>query len=107
MEFKCPGRINNAPKDTVIIACPTCGREIEVFDDEPKVRCRCGQWVFQEVLPSCAKWCAAAAQCLGQVEDLAGKMQRAEAAPDQEEQKRRLGELREQIRRTSEKCQPE
>jgi hypothetical protein len=104
MEFKCPGRINNAPRDTIAIACPACKREIEMFEDEPRVRCRCGQWVFQEVLPSCVKWCAAAARCLGEVGDLAGKMQRAEAAPDQEDQERRLAELREQIAQAQSKC---
>jgi len=104
MDLKCPGRISNAPKETFIAACPSCKRDIEMFQDEPKVRCRCGQWVFQEVLPSCVKWCAAAAQCLGEVGSLAESMQRAQAAPDQAEQEQRLRELRELIAEIQRRC---
>jgi len=104
MDLKCPGRISNAPKETFIVTCPSCKREIEMFQDEPKVRCRCGQWVFQEVLPSCVKWCAAAAQCLGDVGSLAESMQCAQAAPDQAEQEQRLRGLREWIAEIQRRC---
>lgn len=104
MDLKCPGRISNAPQETFIVACPSCKRRIEMFQDEPKVRCRCGQWVFQEVLPSCVKWCAAAAQCLGDTGNLAGKMQSAQAAQSQEEQEQRLCELRERIAEILRRC---
>jgi prophage antirepressor-like protein len=103
MDLKCPGRIGTAPKETFIVSCPSCKREVEMFQDEPKVRCRCGQWVFQEVLPSCVKWCAAAAQCMG-VEGLAESMQRAQATPDREEQEQRLREIREVIEQVRYHC---
>lgn len=104
MDLKCPGRISAAPKETFIVPCPSCKREIEMFQDEVKVRCRCGQWVFQEVLTSCVKWCAAAAQCLGEVGSLAESMQRAQAAPDQAEQEHRLRDLRALIAEIQRRC---
>lgn len=104
MDLKCPGRIGTAPKETFIVNCPSCKREIEMFQDEPKVRCRCGQWVFQAVLPSCVKWCAAAAQCLGEAGSVAEGMQSAQAIPDQAEQELRLGEIREVIAEIRKKC---
>ena len=66
MDLTCPGRKASAPKDSIVVACPSCGREVELFDDEPRVRCRCGQWVFRKALPSCVQWCAAAKLCLGE-----------------------------------------
>ena len=60
----CPGKTASEPKDSVVVACPSCGREVEVFDDESKVRCRCGQRILAKPLPSRAQWCAAAQQCL-------------------------------------------
>jgi hypothetical protein len=51
--------------DSVIVACPACGRAVELFTDEPKRQCRCGHVLLREALPQCAKWCAAAERCLG------------------------------------------
>jgi len=50
-----------------MVACPSCGREVELFDDEPRVRCRCGQFVYHKAMPACVQWCASAQLCLGEV----------------------------------------
>ena len=56
--------------DSVLVTCPTCGRLVEFFTDEPKRRCRCGQLMLRESLPQCAQWCRAAALCLGEAIDV-------------------------------------
>ncbi|HUT24296.1 MAG TPA: hypothetical protein VM492_08150 [Sumerlaeia bacterium] len=104
MELSCPGSKANASRETILVPCPSCAREMELFGDEPKARCRCGQWVFREALPSCAQWCPAAQQCLGEVGDLAELLQRAGEVPNFEEQQRRLRELRERIREAQSRC---
>jgi hypothetical protein len=43
---------------------------LEFFTDEPKRHCRCGRLLLREAMPSCADWCPAAAQCLGEAVDL-------------------------------------
>ena len=67
MDFSCPGKRANASTDTIEVACPSCERPMEIFGDEQKVHCRCGQWIFREALPSCAMWCPEAQRCLGEV----------------------------------------
>jgi hypothetical protein len=51
--------------DSAVVPCPSCGREVELFSDEPSRRCRCGRLIVQETPPSCADWCPAAPECLG------------------------------------------
>lgn len=105
MDNRCPGRMNSqAAVDSIEVPCPKCGREVEIFGDEQKVHCRCGQWVFREALPTCAQWCRAAKQCLGEVGGLASALQEAQEAPDRKEQERRLEKLRERIARARQKC---
>ena len=82
----CPGRKTNARLDSIIVPCPSCQRELELFDDEQKAHCRCGQWVFREALPSCAMWCQAAQRCLGEVGNFAEMLQELQNAPDQSTQ---------------------
>ena len=64
-----------------------------------------GQWVFREALPTCARWCRAAKQCLGEVGGLALALQEAEEAPDRKEQERRLAELQKRIAQARQKCE--
>lgn len=68
MQLRCPGRESTLKLDSTMIPCPGCGRLNEMFGDEQKVHCRCGAWVFRDVLPSCAQWCPAAAECFGEIE---------------------------------------
>ncbi len=67
---KCPGSMTPRNLDSVIVRCPGCGRNVEIFTDEPKRRCRCGRLLLREAQPRCAEWCAAAAQCLGEAVDV-------------------------------------
>ena len=70
MMDKCPGRMPNRRLDSVVVPCPSCGSQVELFSDEPKRRCRCGHLVLRETLPKCADWCPAAERCLGSVVDV-------------------------------------
>ncbi len=63
---KCPGSTPNKSLDSTVVVCASCGTEVELFSDEPKRRCHCGNIVRRETAPRCADWCPAAAQCLGQ-----------------------------------------
>ena len=78
--YKCPGSFKRS-LDSEILKCPDCGREVEIFSDEPMRACRCGTELRREGRPSCADWCPAAAECLGE-------------AIDKDEHARRVAELR-------------
>jgi len=49
------------------VKCPGCGRKVEFFKDEPKIKCRgCGRMVANPKIDlGCAEWCQYSEQCLG------------------------------------------
>jgi len=65
---KCPGHDERFWKtdDIFEVQCPGCGRSVEFFKDEPKLKCRkCGQMVINPKIDlGCAEWCQYAKQCL-------------------------------------------
>jgi HD superfamily phosphohydrolase YqeK len=67
--FRCPGQDQRfwKPEDIFEVQCPECGKNVEFFKDEPKLRCRkCGQIVINPKIDlGCAEWCQYAAQCMG------------------------------------------
>jgi len=67
--IKCPGQDQRfwKPGDIFEVNCPGCGRKIEFFKDEPKMKCHsCGRIVLNlKINLGCAKWCKYAEQCLG------------------------------------------
>jgi len=60
---RCPGKTSRS-LDSTIIKC-SCGKEVELFSDEQKRKCRCGNIVFQKVIPKCADWCPSSELCFG------------------------------------------
>ena len=49
-----------------LFACPSCGKEVEIWSDEFKARCRnCGKPVYRSREMSCLDWCAMAEECVG------------------------------------------
>ncbi len=78
--YKCPGSFKRE-LDSDVLTCPACGRELEIFSDEPMRTCRCGEVLRRETRPQCANWCPAAVECLGGTIDL-------------EEHRRRIAQLR-------------
>ena len=66
---RCPGQDQRfwKPEDIFEVQCSGCGRAIEFFKDEPKLKCRsCGQIVINPKIDlGCAEWCQYAEQCLG------------------------------------------
>ncbi len=69
MDMQCPGR-KDRELDSLLVKCPQCHKVVEIFSDEQKVRCRCGEVILREAVPSCIMWCPAAERCLGDVIDL-------------------------------------
>ena len=67
--FRCPGQDQRfwKPEDIFEVQCPECGKNVEFFKDEPKLKCRnCGQIVINPKIDlGCAEWCQYAAQCMG------------------------------------------
>jgi hypothetical protein len=67
--FRCPGQDQRfwKPEDIFEVQCSGCGKNIEFFKDEPKLKCRnCGQIVINPKIDlGCAEWCQYAAQCMG------------------------------------------
>lgn len=66
---RCPGQDQRfwKPDDIFEIPCPQCGKSVEFFKDERKLKCRdCGQMVVNlKIDLGCARWCQYAEQCLG------------------------------------------
>ena len=66
MYSKCPGQDMRKLRVS-LYKCQNCGKEVEIFSDELKVKCpNCGEKVYQDKIPSCIEWCASARQCLGE-----------------------------------------
>ena len=103
MDAGCPGR-RVRTVESVEVLCPACGRGVELFTDEIKARCRCGEVILREALPSCAMWCPAAERCLGKVIDLRLVQQRVDAQRrnrECDEYVRKIGRRIEESRRRS------
>jgi len=66
--IRCPGQDQRfwRPEDVSEARCPQCGKDIEFFKDEPKLKCRdCGHFVINPKIDlGCAQWCQYADQCL-------------------------------------------
>ena len=66
---RCPGQDQRfwKPGDIFEVKCPGCGRPVEFFKDEPKLKCRkCGKLVTNPRIDlGCAEWCQYAEQCVG------------------------------------------
>jgi len=43
---------------------------IEIWSDEEKADCTCGETVFKDAAPTCVVWCSAAEECLGDIFDV-------------------------------------
>lgn len=65
MEAKCPGSAGVLRSNIELLACPRCGGEIEIFTDEIKAECKCGQVVYNDI-NSCVEYCSYAEKCLGE-----------------------------------------
>jgi HD superfamily phosphodiesterase len=49
-----------------LFPCPSCGKEVEIWTDEFRARCRnCGKPVYRSREMSCLEWCAMAEECVG------------------------------------------
>ncbi len=76
-KVRCPGSMKSTTPEVIERECPKCGRTIEMFADEEKADCKCGNTVFKNKVPTCVEWCSAAEECLGDVVDV--KKVKAEA----------------------------
>ena len=101
MALRCPGRFTAAQADSVVVPCPECGLEVEIFGDEQRVKCRCGKLVFRTAVPSCAQWCAEAARCFGTVGET---VTAAQETTDQAEQRARFREIQELVEKAMGRC---
>ena len=101
----CPGRKANASLDTEIVACPECGREIEIFGDEFRVHCRCSIWVFRgKELPSCAQWCSEAERCFGTIGKVTPGERKASNACDPAELEREMEAMKQRVAEAVARC---
>jgi NADH pyrophosphatase NudC (nudix superfamily) len=82
-DFKCPGASDIRSPKPEFINCTHCGKEVEIFSDEEKVKCpHCKNVTFRNAAPSCIEWCKAAKQCVGEEKYnklMAEKKQRGES----------------------------
>ena len=65
MSLRCPG-LSGQRLSSIVLPCPRCGEEVEIFSDESMVRCpRCRTPVYKKAIPTCVKWCKAGGACMG------------------------------------------
>ncbi|MDI6655322.1 MAG: hypothetical protein QME59_05485 [Candidatus Hydrothermarchaeota archaeon] len=43
--FKCPGSEAVKRPEIILLTCPKCGEEVEIFSDEQAAKCSCGNVV--------------------------------------------------------------
>lgn len=103
-DLRCPGRAANASMDSILVPCPKCANSVEIFGDEIRVHCRCGQWVFREALPSCAHWCQEAEKCFGQIGDFRKALRASSNEDDLKAQEERLRDIQKQVSAALVKC---
>ena len=106
MMSKCPGKMIPRELDSVLVPCPSCGRIVEFFTDEPKRTCRCGHTLLREALPRCAEWCPAAAVCLGEAIDVRELQRRLEKVKGDPRAKECLESIRQRLRKASDGAEP-
>jgi ribosomal protein S27E len=67
--LKCPGQDPQfwKPADVFEVKCAGCGKTVEFFKDEPRLKCRkCGRMLLNPKLDQgCAEWCRYADRCFG------------------------------------------
>ena len=65
MPGQCPGQ-DSRNLSVSFHLCPQCGKEVEMFSDEMRVKCpQCKTSVEKKTVPTCIQWCKQAKQCLG------------------------------------------
>ncbi|MFQ5862643.1 MAG: hypothetical protein ACE5IC_05915 [Candidatus Brocadiales bacterium] len=69
-KVRCPGSMRSTAPEIIERTCPKCRRTVEMFADEEKTDCTCGNTVFKDKVPTCVEWCSAAEECLGDVIDV-------------------------------------
>jgi len=66
MMYKCPGSQKFSQPQADNIKCPFCGKDVEIWSDEPKATCSsCGKDILREEGATCLDWCKYAKECVG------------------------------------------
>lgn len=104
MDEKCPGRTANAILESTLLTCSKCGQDSEIFTDEVRVHCKCGEWLYRQTMPSCIQWCPEAERCMGAVNGLKQMLEATTPVHDQKKYEERLKELQERIAVALETC---
>jgi len=93
--MKCPGQDPLFwDKDAIFEApCPSCGRAVEFFKDDPFRRCPACGYKFQNprLDIGCAEWCPYAEQCLGSPPGAGGTKTKPQRDPPEETKERGHG----------------
>ncbi len=104
-ERRCPGLVGpSAYLASQELACPGCGSEVEIFGDEVKVRCQCGQHVFRQTMPLCAQWCGEAKRCFGHVGNLPRPLTSASSAGELREYEERFRQIQARVTTSLARC---
>tara|TARA_B100001964_G_scaffold39305_1_gene42831 strand:- start:133 stop:501 length:369 start_codon:yes stop_codon:yes gene_type:complete len=69
-KVRCPGSMKTMVPEPLERKCPKCSSMIEIWSDEEKADCTCGETVFKDAAPTCVVWCSAAEECLGDIFDV-------------------------------------
>ncbi len=69
-KVRCPGSMKTMVPEPLERKCPKCSSMIEIWSDEEKADCTCGETVFKDGAHTCVVWCSAAEVCLGVIFDV-------------------------------------
>lgn len=69
-KVRCPGSMKTLTPEPLERKCTKCGEMVEIFSDEEKADCECGNTVFKDAQYTCVVWCSAAEECLGDIVDV-------------------------------------
>src|SRR3989338_5676571 len=87
------------------VRCPKCGKTVEMFGDEEKTECRCGNTVFKDRIPTCVEWCKAAEECLGDVIDVKKIKEEAKKRAEKEGDPQFVSKLGELFKKKQQDCE--
>ncbi|HHT9132285.1 MAG TPA: hypothetical protein ACFYED_07345 [Candidatus Tripitaka californicus] len=104
-KVRCPGSLKTTAPTIVERRCPKCGRTVEMFGDEEKTECKCGNTVFKDRIPTCVEWCKAAEECLGDVIDVKKIKEEAKKRAEKEGDPQFVSKLGELFKKKQQDCE--
>ncbi len=103
-KVRCPGSLKTTSPTIIERRCNKCGRVVEMFADEEKTECRCGNAVFKDRIPTCVVWCKSAEECMGDIIDVKKIKEEAQKNAEKEGNPQFASKLKELLEKKQQDC---